>query len=228
MKLELNLNSVKELFKNKTAQIALALLTLVFVIGAATYLSYSDNNDELVAENAEITEVSLEKETKDKLDLDMIKGKNVEDLSRFKSRDIFQALTSATSSLGVTPVTTAPSVTPGLLSPTSPYEYEGKTGTINNPVATNPASSGGTSTPVAQPVSGNTVSWMRLESLSDTLAIVKFDKQGNSSDVKVYELKPGEKFEENYMLVALGENSAVIWKGDERIELKLGEAYYIQ
>lgn len=70
-------------------------------------------------------------------------------------------------------------------------------------------------------------SWMRNEELSNEYAMIKFATADESS-LKTYKLQPGDKFENNYMLVSIAEDYMVVWKGDERIELKQGEIYYLE
>lgn len=223
--MEFNLQSIKELFKNKPAQVVLVAITLLIALASAAYFA-SSGSQQNSSEDIKTVQAGLEDENKpvrEEIAVDPTVSKNVEDTSRFKSRDLFQALVAQTESADVTPVTGVPDT-----SPTSPYDSEGKT---NWPTGypTSPSSDPVTTpvpTPASPPVS--TSSWMRLESLSDKLAVVRFDRTGDGSDAKIYEVKPGEKFEEHYMIVALGNNAVVVWKGDERIEMKLGEVYYIQ
>lgn len=199
LKNEIKIKSLQKFLENKTTRLLGIIVFSIVVIGILLYfISGPTNRQDATTEKIESEEAVLKDGDENVLPVKLEKYKTVENTTRFSSRDIFQSLMNSST-------TTATQNEDVAGESDGTNEGEGKTNY--------PETSSG---------------WMRLEALSDEFAVIKFDATGKGENVKTYELNPGDKFETNYMLVSLGEDYVVIWKGDERIELKYGETYYLE
>lgn len=191
----------KYLLNNKFAQVGLAVL-VALILGLVLLMSYSKPESEKEQPGTVTKTPVASKSPLFKMMLE--KNISVEDSANYKSRDLFESLQGSTSTVSQSQSTSTSSSSQSTSSASD--STEGKTNSTNNP---------------------NSLPWLRLESKSDTNAVIRYDSSGSGSNVQTYEVSSGERFATNFLLASISGDYVVVWNGDERIELKLGEVKYL-